>query len=63
MIIRTTVVNSIFYAANAAITVFIFRVPLKIDCIQYLLVPHDNVPETHNAGFSMYVAAWPLLRE
>lgn len=29
----------------------------------YLLVPHDNVPETYNAGFSMYVAAWPLLRE
>lgn len=29
----------------------------------YLLVPHDKVPETYNAGFSMYVAAWPLLRE
>jgi len=29
----------------------------------YLLVPHDRVPETYNAGFSMYVAAWPLLRE
>ncbi len=29
----------------------------------YLLVPHENVPETYNAGFSMYVAAWPLLKE
>jgi hypothetical protein len=29
----------------------------------YLLVPHEIVPETYNAGFSMYVAAWPLLEE
>ncbi|HAM71102.1 MAG TPA: hypothetical protein DCM86_05615 [Verrucomicrobiales bacterium] len=29
----------------------------------YLLVPNDKVPEEFNAGFSMYVAAWPLLRE
>ena len=29
----------------------------------YLLVPHDKVPETYNAGFSLYVAAWPLLQE
>src|SRR6478736_1407458 len=29
----------------------------------YLLVPNDRVPATFNAGFSMYVAAWPLLRE
>ncbi|MHC4179281.1 MAG: hypothetical protein ACYSWU_17345 [Planctomycetota bacterium] len=29
----------------------------------YLLVPHGKVPETYNAGFSMYVAAWPLLEE
>jgi hypothetical protein len=28
----------------------------------YLLVPNGRVPETYNAGFSMYVAAWPLLR-
>jgi hypothetical protein len=28
----------------------------------YLLVPNEKVPETFNAGFSMYVAAWPLLR-
>ncbi len=29
----------------------------------YLLVPHEKVPESYNAGFSMYVAAWPLLKE
>lgn len=27
----------------------------------YLLVPTGKVPESYNAGFSMYVAAWPLL--
>jgi hypothetical protein len=27
----------------------------------YLLVPYYDVPETYNGGFSMYVAAWPLL--
>ena len=29
----------------------------------YLLVPADKVPDTYNAGFSMYVAAWPLLKD
>jgi len=28
----------------------------------YLLVPNEKVPESFNAGFSMYVAAWPLLQ-
>lgn len=28
----------------------------------YLLVPNEKVPETFNAGFSMYIAAWPLLQ-
>ena len=28
----------------------------------YLLIPHEKVPESYNAGFSMYVAAWPLLK-
>lgn len=28
----------------------------------YLIVPNDRVPETFNAGFSLYSAAWPLLR-
>ncbi len=29
----------------------------------YLLVPNERVPETFNAGFSMYIAAWPLLKQ
>ena len=29
----------------------------------YLLIPNDKVPQSYNAGFSMYVAAWPLLDE
>ncbi|HEY3897511.1 MAG TPA: hypothetical protein VGM54_02805 [Chthoniobacter sp.] len=28
----------------------------------YLLVPVEKVPESFNAGYSMYVAAWPLLK-
>ncbi|TVQ04301.1 MAG: hypothetical protein EA381_00445 [Planctomycetaceae bacterium] len=28
----------------------------------YLLVPHAKVDESYNAGFSLYVAAWPLLK-
>jgi hypothetical protein len=28
----------------------------------YLIVPNEKVPESFNAGFSLYVAAWPLLR-
>ncbi|MGE3126226.1 MAG: hypothetical protein AB7F50_05600 [Fimbriimonadaceae bacterium] len=27
----------------------------------YLIVPHERVARSYNAGFSMYVAAWPLL--
>ena len=29
----------------------------------YQLVPHDRVDNSYNAGFSMYVAAWPLVEE
>ena len=29
----------------------------------YLLVPNERVEQTYDAGFSMYVAAWPLLKE
>jgi hypothetical protein len=35
----------------------------KTEMAGYLLVPHDKVQKTYNAGFSMYVAAWPLLKE
>lgn len=29
----------------------------------YLIAPHERVDSEYNAGFSMYVAAWPLLNE
>jgi hypothetical protein len=29
----------------------------------YMLVPTEKVPDTYNAGFSLYAAAWPLLRQ
>lgn len=29
----------------------------------YLLVPNEKVPTNYNGGFSMYVAAWPLLQQ
>ncbi len=36
--------------------------PQKAEMAGYLLVPHERVDKSFNAGFSMYVAAWPLLR-
>ncbi len=36
--------------------------PKPVELAGYLLVPHDKVNESYNAGFSMYVSAWPLLR-
>ncbi len=35
----------------------------EVEMAGYLLVPHEKVPETYNAGFSLYVSAWPLLKE
>ena len=35
--------------------------PEKVDMAGYLLVPTERVPESYNAGFSIYAAAWPLL--
>lgn len=36
--------------------------PQKAEMAGYLLVPHSKVDTKYNAGFSMYVAAWPLLK-
>jgi hypothetical protein len=36
--------------------------PQPAEMAGYLLVPVDKVAETWNAGFSLFVAAWPLLR-
>lgn len=38
------------------------RPPEKAQMAGYLLVPHARVDVSYNAGFSMYVAAWPLLK-
>lgn len=35
--------------------------PQQAEMAGYLLVPHGKVDAQYNAGFSMYVAAWPLL--
>jgi hypothetical protein len=37
--------------------------PKKGEMAGYLLVPNEKVPESFNAGFSMYIAAWPLLKQ
>jgi hypothetical protein len=36
--------------------------PQKAEMAGYLLVPHSKVDKSYNAGFSMYVSAWPLLK-
>lgn len=36
--------------------------PQKGEMAGYLLVPHERVNKQFNGGFSMYVAAWPLLK-
>ncbi|HUY33789.1 MAG TPA: hypothetical protein VMV69_13655 [Pirellulales bacterium] len=36
--------------------------PRQAEMAGYLLVPHGKVDAKYNAGFSMYVAAWPLLK-
>ena len=57
---------------TSCLVLFLFLIPPPVvrsdDRVQeaemagYLLVPHEKVPESFNAGFSMYVAAWPLLK-
>jgi hypothetical protein len=36
--------------------------PQLTEMAGYLIVPHERVDSKYNAGFSMYVAAWPLLK-
>ena len=38
------------------------NVPQRTEMAGYLIVPHERAPGRYNAGFSMYVAAWPLLK-
>ncbi len=37
--------------------------PTKGEMAGYLLVPNEKVPESFDAGFSMYISAWPLLKQ
>ncbi len=63
-----------FFTLFTSCLSFVFVLPLPPVCgatgrIQkgemagYLLVPNERVEKKYNAGFSMYVAAWPLLKE
>jgi hypothetical protein len=47
----------VFALSGAA---FAFNVQ-KAEMAGYLLVSSDKVPDSYNAGFSLYAAAWPLL--
>ncbi|GMV88786.1 MAG: hypothetical protein AMXMBFR81_17170 [Chthonomonas sp.] len=46
----------------AALLTLTANQPQATEMAGYLIVPHERVPATYNAGFSMYVAAWPLLQ-
>jgi len=63
-----------FFTSFAFCLALVFVLPLaplngapdqiqKGEMAGYLLVPNERVQQTYNAGFSMYVAAWPLLQE
>jgi len=56
-------------ASTIGLPMMLLAIPLSVvgqpepgEMAGYLLVPNERVPETYNAGFSMYVAAWPLLK-
>lgn len=46
----------------AALLTFSTTQPQATEMAGYLIVPHQKVESTFNAGFSMYVSAWPLLK-
>lgn len=54
--ITPLVATSLMLAAQA-------KVPQLTEMAGYLIVPHERVDRSFNAGFSMYVAAWPLLEK
>ena len=37
--------------------------PTAVKMAGYLQAPRHEIPETYGAGYSMYVAAWPLMKE
>ncbi len=55
--IRITILLLAFLSAASAAEI------QKAEMAGYLLVSSDKVPDTYNAGFSLYAAAWPLLEQ
>ena len=58
-----------FHALAVLLLATVFSLPARAaDRIErgemagYLLVPNEKVPDAFNAGYSMYVAAWPLVK-
>lgn len=51
-----------FLAAAVLPATALVAAPQEAEMAGYLLVPNEKVPAEYDAGFSMYVAAWPLLR-
>src|ERR1044072_7117653 len=58
---RAILLLAVIVASNAA-AAEAAREPQRGEMAGYLLVPQEKVPASFNAGFSMYVAAWPLLK-
>jgi hypothetical protein len=53
---------SLLLLAVSLLSMQALAAPQPAEMAGYLLVSIDKVPETYNAGFSMYVAAWPILK-
>lgn len=59
---RLAVCAALLSLAGSAIQAADESSPQTAEMAGYLLVPHGRVDPQYNAGFSMYVAAWPLLK-
>lgn len=53
---------ALFRAVTSSEPIDQINSPKMTEMSGYLIVPHERVSPTFNAGFSMYVAAWPLLK-
>jgi hypothetical protein len=61
---KSSIVSSVFIASMLMTVPRLYSVDTlqEAEMAGYLLVPHEKVPESYNAGFSLYVTAWPLLK-